>query len=338
MHITKKRIQEIIREELQQEITNEGVWDSIKKGAKIAYNAPARLARRTADKIYDATQGKLQDLPRAGVGPADKAKEMMTPGAEKDQYEETTQDYKDASDAASSIASIATFGLGGAAIQGGKALAQMGLKQGLKKAGQTAATNIATGLPSIAKNVGVAKSGDMLNTFGKSVATSAAGAYGTIVDAASSAFSKKDPVSKKPVKPAAPARPATPTKTPSATRPTQSTQPLNYTPAEQTQTKITNEGERHMKMTNSQLAQIIREEIGNVIKEVGQLSGQSQAQAQLRAPNTPNEDSKNANEMTEEENLEETAYYSRDDDDPLNESQFVDIIRKEIASLFSKAK
>lgn len=76
------------------------------------------------------------------------------------------------------------------------------------------------------------------------------------------------------------------------------------------------------------LLNMIREEIGNVVKEAGELSGQSQEQAQLRAPNTPNEDSKNAKELTNEENL----------DDPLNESQFVDIVRHEIASLFGKTK
>ena len=334
MRITKKRIQEIIQEELIAEAS-------------------------FLDKIYDATA--TPDVPEYKEGPANKLKGMIT----QSKYKEKTQDLKDTADAAEGIATLAT--LPAAAVGG----AAKGAVQGIKHLAKAKAIDVAKDAPVYYTAVKKAKKGDKLGALGKEVATTLAGTAGTTYAAATDAI---DAYSKKPAKPAAPAKPTPPTKTTSATQPAQSTEPLNYTPAEQTQTMSrTNEGERHMKMTNSQLAQIIREEIGNVLKEVGQLSGQSQEQTQLRAPNTPNEDSKNAQELTNEENLDEDSKSwltnltkpspekikplskpekkaeeadaarrgltpGKRDDDPLNESQFVDIIRKEIASLFGKAK
>ena len=139
MHITKKRIQEIIQEELIAEAS-------------------------FLDKIYDTTA--TPDVPEYKEGPANKLKGMTT----QSKYKEKTQELKDTVDAAEGVATLASLGLGGAAIQSGKAI----LGQGLKKAAKTAAINVATDVPAIASNVAKAKPDDKLSTLGKSVATSAA--------------------------------------------------------------------------------------------------------------------------------------------------------------------
>jgi len=124
--LTKSNIKDLIKEELRSVMIEEGLWDSIKKGAKIAYNAPGRLANKAANKIYDMTASK--DVPTMATGPADKVSKMQQPW----EYKEATQDEKTKFDVAMAIAGLLSLGLGAAAAGGGaakKAAGQTALKQ-----------------------------------------------------------------------------------------------------------------------------------------------------------------------------------------------------------------
>jgi hypothetical protein len=113
MKLTKSQLKQIIKEEINKLILEEGLGDWAWEKTKQVANFPGRMAKRyIADPIYDLTQNK--DVPKYHVGPADKVSSMEEPW----DYKEATEDWKDIYSASAGIASLLSLGLIGGAVAG----------------------------------------------------------------------------------------------------------------------------------------------------------------------------------------------------------------------------